>query len=1030
MLPVRSNVTHSGGVTTADVISQRSLVLPHLLFTLGVVTTLVACQTAPRSEALTVTVSEGTQLVASLSPDGNTIALILLGKIWVVDRDGGAAVALTDPAHDLSEYGSIAWAPDSRRLVARTLIADQPGLYVIDIESRTLQHISDRIDVAQPVWTPDGASIVGASIPVGPIADSTGLWMFPPDGRGEAEHLVKLRGNGGLVAYAPGGDTLAFVSPVTFAGFGHRSNWRSDIWEVDLLSGDQRQLTADSIHDAHPAYSPDGQWIAFISERSGSVQVWLLPRAGGEARQLTHAEDAYANPLSWLPDSRGVVYTAAGKIWVAWIDGTPASTIEFQVDLPVRRWQGLRRPEIARPGQLKRVRGIVTPELSPNGQRVAFAALGDLWVGGVEGGAPRRLTETPDDEYIPRWSPDGERLLYQAQPVGGAMEARVLEVGGTGTPRPVAVPHSDFELQFAWSPDGQRIAYVADNTVGWVDLAGTDGKVVVQAPATLVGWTPDGAWIVYTTGRWERFGDYTNELWRVAVADSGRVEPFPVSEEYLLRAAWTSDLSRTAYVIAGRGYHAPVDASTEVAVALTDPSPRYFSWSADGRYLLYLSDARLRLYDTESSESRTLDLAPEYVVSASPPPLLIRNTVVIDGTGRPPRGPFDVLIAEGRIERIAQPGEIEERAGVQEIEAAGRTLVPGLFDTHTHRQLENASRLAGYVYNGVLSVRDVGTAGEWQQSQRERVEAGELLAPRLFMSAGMVQRDVHQAAMSTQAAMYAREVDPEDPVSVAGEIRSLLAVGADVVKIRIRDSPLDARVAEASHAVGLPVTSHYVFASTLARGLEGKEHSNLHYRGSTALYREDVIALLRAGDVCVTPTLMTYYVLRLGGQSALFPVDLNSDPPHAGILAPRALSFARRFLGRRLSERSRRAWETWFGWDLANVQRLHEAGVRIATGTDVPSPWGEVIQLEMEALVKAGFTPLEAIRAATFDAASCIGVEHELGSVEEGKLADLIIVDGDPASDITDMRRVAWIIRGGKPYTRDEVSQWVREISR
>lgn len=88
-----------------------------------------------------------------------------------------------------------------------------------------------------------------------------------------------------------------------------------------------------------------------------------------------------------------------------------------------------------------------------------------------------------------------------------------------------------------------------------------------------------------------------------------------------------------------------------------------------------------------------------------------------------------------------------------------------------------------------------------------------------------------------------------------------------------------------------------------------------------------------------------------------------------------------------------------------------------------------MIQLEMEALVEAGLTPLEAIRAATFDAASCIGVDHELGSIEEGKLADLIIVEGDPASNIRDMHSVVWIILGGRPYTREEVAQWVEKVS-
>ena len=598
----------------------------RLAILLGVLAVSTVCQTGPTSETFTVTVHEGTELVSSLSPDGETVAFILLGKIWVVDRGGGEAVPLTDPLSDLNEYWSIAWDLHSRRLVTVTL-GDQPGLYVIDVESKTLRHVSDRYDVHDPVWTPDGGSIVGASIPLGIVTDAVGLWSFPPNGQEEPEYLSDFQGNSGMVSYATGGDTLAFVNPVGNQG----PNWRSDLWEMDLISGERRQLTADSILDAYPSYSPDGRWVAFISERSGSRQVWLLSREGGEAKQLTEGENVYLGPLSWFPDSRSVVYTDAGKIWVAWIDGSPASTIEFEAELPVRRWKGLRRPDLPEPGQRKDVLGIVTPELSPDGERVAFAAQGDLWVVEVAGGAPKRLTETFADEYIPRWSPDGTRLLYQAQPVRGAMEARVLEVEQPGSFLTLPLPESQYDLQFAWSLDGQRIAYVANNVIGWVKPDGTARQVVAQGAGTLVGWSADGDWIVYSTGRWERPYEFTHDLWRVSAADSGRVEPWSVPDEYLLRSAWTPDLTRAAYVEAGYGYHVPVDGS-EAPVALADPSPRYFSWSSDGRYLLYLSEARLRLHDTQEGETRSLDVAPEYVVPPAPPPLIVRNAMVIDGT--------------------------------------------------------------------------------------------------------------------------------------------------------------------------------------------------------------------------------------------------------------------------------------------------------------------------------------------------------------------------------------------------------------
>lgn len=308
------------------------------------------------------------------------------------------------------------------------------------------------------------------------------------------------------------------------------------------------------------------------------------------------------------------------------------------------------------------------------------------------------------------------------------------------------------------------------------------------------------------------------------------------------------------------------------------------------------------------------------------------------------------------------------------------------------------------------------------QSQRERAEAGEILSPRVFLSAGMIAEE-HGVD-----GMWERATDPEDPQSVAPEVASLVATGADVIKIRFHNPPLDARVSEASHALGVPLTSHYIFLSTLARGLEGKEHASLYYRDFTAIYRDDVLSALAAGNVCLTPTLVVF-PWQLGGRSTLFPLDSTflNDPALAVLNTPRALARAREALRRPPSDRTLQFGDGVLRVDLANVRRLEDAGVRLATGTDVPAPWREHgVHLEMELLVMAGLTPLEAIRAATLDAARCLGVERDLGSVEVGKFADLIVVDGDPATDIRDTRRIRWVVLGGRLLSREEILDSVR----
>jgi imidazolonepropionase-like amidohydrolase len=113
--------------------------------------------------------------------------------------------------------------------------------------------------------------------------------------------------------------------------------------------------------------------------------------------------------------------------------------------------------------------------------------------------------------------------------------------------------------------------------------------------------------------------------------------------------------------------------------------------------------------------------------------------------------------------------------------------------------------------------------------------------------------------------------------------------------------------------------------------------------------------------------------------------------------------------------------------NLESVKRLRDAGIPIATGTDIGPPWNEIgVHLEMELLVRAGLTPLEAIRAATLEGARCLGAEKDLGTVETGKLADFILVDGDPSQDIRCTREIQLIVLGGQPYTRQEILDRVR----
>jgi len=246
-----------------------------------------------------------------------------------------------------------------------------------------------------------------------------------------------------------------------------------------------------------------------------------------------------------------------------------------------------------------------------------------------------------------------------------------------------------------------------------------------------------------------------------------------------------------------------------------------------------------------------------------------------------------------------------------------------------------------------------------------------------------------------------------------------------VMKVYIRNSGFSARASAAAHAVGLPVTEHLTTAGNAYEGIEGHEHSNagVGYEWTTP-WRADLIQIAKAADMCVTPTL-ALYLRQLRGPGSPIEVDIT-DFTESPFLPP----FARQLVAEEWSppvNAQRRAdYERYFRESMASMLALHRAGVRVVTGTDM-WPEGNSLQWELELLVMAGFTPLEAIRAATLDAASCLGVDEALGSVTPGKFADLVLVTGDPATRIQDAANVEMVFLGGRPVTRSEILRLVQQ---
>jgi imidazolonepropionase-like amidohydrolase len=387
---------------------------------------------------------------------------------------------------------------------------------------------------------------------------------------------------------------------------------------------------------------------------------------------------------------------------------------------------------------------------------------------------------------------------------------------------------------------------------------------------------------------------------------------------------------------------------------------------------------------------------------------LVGATVLAGAEGAPIHD-ATIVIRAGRIESVGPRASISHPADVREIDVRGKTILPGLWDMHTHvTQIEWGPV---YLAAGVTTVRDMGNEDQLLLSLRDALAGGEALGPRLLL-AGLVDGGGPNA-FGTVAA-----TTPEEGREV---VRRFHDEGFQQVKLYNQLAPeVVGSIASEAHRLGMRVTGHVPAAMTLQQAVEaGIDHiAHLAVRdepGSEELRR--TAAFLRERGTVVDPTLSWGELL---GRSSSTPIA-EFQPGFPKIPRPLQRLFDSAGNPDITPEAARARLER----SLRIVGELHRAGVPIVAGTDEGIP-GHSLHREIELYVEAGLTPLEAIRAATIVPARAMGLEKELGTIEEGKRADLVVLDADPLERISSIRTVRSIVTRGRMYEAADLWRSVR----
>ena len=407
----------------------------------------------------------------------------------------------------------------------------------------------------------------------------------------------------------------------------------------------------------------------------------------------------------------------------------------------------------------------------------------------------------------------------------------------------------------------------------------------------------------------------------------------------------------------------------------------------------------------------------------------IIGAVLIDGNGGPPITDSVVVVSGSRIRAAGLRANVPIPAGADKINGSGKFLIPGLIDLHVHLGTRGGpgfypadytrerveKNLNSYVYYGVTTVRSMGTERDAGFAVRKAERDGELLTARLFTAGrGFTAPRGHP---SQEVGEIARQTD--DPDDARRQVAELAAQQVDCIKIwvddlrgrapKIKPAVIDA-ILEEARKFNIPVTAHIDTLADTEHLVNSGAAGFLHMVHDTEAIDPTFLAKLRALKLVFTPTLVRE---ELGWLYSQHPERLD-DPDVARTIEPSVVEAVRK------GARDRKPPEQW-GRSLRNTKRMAMAGVPIGVGSDGGSSIdfpGLMTHRELELLVEAGLSPLEVTTAATRNGALALRKLDELGTIEAGKRADLVLLNANPLENVGNFRKIDRIMLDGEWVNR------------
>ncbi len=1014
---------------------------------------------APPGDSKTVQIntSEGTWMSLDVSPDGRTIAFDMLGDIYTMPVTGGQATSI---------HSGLSWSiqprfsPDGSEIAFTSDAGGGDNIWIMKADGSDPRQLTkeDFRLLNNPYWSPDGRYIVARKHYTTTRSLGTGeIWMYHRNGGGgipvvekpSPKHQKEL----GEPAFSPDGRYIYYSMDVTpGARFQYAQDSNGELFQIrryDLETGETLNFVSGAGGAVRPAPSPDGRYLAFVRRIRLQSTLYLKDLTTGDEfpiyenldrdmQEVWGVQGLYPN-MDWTPDSTSVVFWSGGKIKRIDVNSRQVSDIPFEVN-DTRTVFDAPFPKVdVAPAEFN-TRMVRNAEVSPDGTKVVFETTGRLYVMDLPNGSPKRLTRDTTDnfEYDPTWSRDGRSIAFVSWSDAELGHIHQVRARGGKSKRLSTAPGHFHGPRY--SPGGDAIVFEARRG-GNI----TSNSYNMETGVFLIDSDGGDARFVTRSGSNPHFGARSDRLYvtrpgkegsgraLVSIDLTGGAERTHAMGEFLRRFEVAPDDQHFAF---RENYHIytlplppggkPLNVTTKVkSISMTRASAdggNFPTWSNNGNTLSWTLGAELfsasvdDLFQLKSKDdSSTGYTAPTSGASMS---MTLRSDVpdsVVALTGARIITMSDsaggviengTLIVNGnRITAVGTADEVGIPGDAQIVDLAGKTVIPGLIDAHAHgpqgagmipqQNWENYATLA----LGVTTVFDPSNEATAIFAAADMQRAGTILAPRIYSTGNIVYGAKSPSFAHINSLEDARE-----------HVRRLKAQGAMSVKNYNqprREQRQQVAVAAREENMHVVAEGGALFHMDLSMVADG--NSAIEHNVPQSMLYDDVVQFWKQTNVAYTPTLVVTY----GGLTAehywyketevwKHPILSQFVPPR--VLQPRSV--------RRVTAPEE---EFYHATSAATAKILADAGVNVSIGAHGQRE-GLASHWEMWGFAQGGMSAVEALRSATSAPAAKLGFAHDLGTLEEGKLADLVVLDANPLDDIYQTDRVNMVMLNGRLY--------------